>query len=168
MEKVRVGKILSAHGIKGEVSVYPLTDQPARFKKLDAVFLENSKMALKELHITSVRFHKNEVLLMFKEISSRNDAELLKHAYLCIDKSERLSLPKNSYYIDDLIGMAVYENEQYLGIIQEVLQPGSNDVYVLESEIYPNLCIPAMKSVILSVDIEEKKMMVQLPKGLVD
>lgn len=168
MEKIRVGKILSAHGIRGEVSVLPLTDNPNRFKKLNRVFLFNDEIEKQSLHIKTVRFNKKDILLTFEEINTRNEAEALKHYYLCIEKSERMQLPQNTYFIDDLIGINVFENEKFLGSIVEVLQPGSNDVYVLESDVYPNLCIPAIKSVVLSVDIEDKKMLVQLPKGLVD
>ena len=93
---------------------------------------------------------------------------MLKNNYLAIDKSERMPLEEGAYYIDDLVGLDVYEDDRNLGVLKEVLQPGANDVYVVDSPIYPELCIPALKTVVLSVDLEKNVMMVKLPKGLVD
>ena len=92
----------------------------------------------------------------------------MKNNYLAIDKCDRMPLEEDAYYIDDLIGLDVFEDTVKLGVIKEVLQPGANDVYVLESDIYPELCIPALKTVIISVDLDAGRMDVKLPKGLVD
>lgn len=168
MDKVRIGKILTTHGVKGEVKIYPLTDNIKRYSKLDWVYLENKHGDFSKVDIRSVRYHKEFVLVAFKDMDSINDVEQLKNYYLCIDKADRMPLPKGHYYIDDLIGLKVYEASEYLGTITEVLQPGCNDVYVLNSDTYKDLCIPALKSVILDVNIDEGFMKVKLPKGLID
>ena len=101
-------------------------------------------------------------------IDDMDAAKSVKNQHLAINKSDRMPLEDGAYYIDDLIGLDVYEDDRKIGTLKDVLQPGANDVYVLDSEIYPELYIPALKSVILSVDLEAKRMDVKLPKGLVD
>ena len=168
MEKTRIGKILNAHGIRGELKVEPLTDNPERYKILEQVYLEDRKKNYKLYDVEFVRFHKGNVLIKLAGIDDMDAAKLVKNQHLAINKSDRMPLEEGAYYIDDLIGLQVFEDDRPIGVLKDVLQPGANDVYVLDSTIYPDLYIPALKSVILSVDLENKRMDVKLPKGLVD
>lgn len=168
MEKTRIGKILNAHGIRGELKVEPLTDNPERYKILEQVYLEDRKKNYTLYDVEFVRFHKGNVLIKLAGIDDMDAAKLVKNQHLAINKSDRMPLEEGAYYIDDLIGLQVFEDDRPIGVLKDVLQPGANDVYVLDSTIYPDLYIPALKSVILSVDLENKRMDVRLPKGLVD
>lgn len=168
MDKTRIGKILNAHGVRGELKVEPLTDDPARYTVLKQVYIEDRKKQYTLYDVESVRFHKEQVLVKLKGIDDMDAAKAVKHQHLAINKSDRMPLEDGAYYIDDLIGLDVYEGERKLGILKEVLQPGANDVYVVDSPIYPELLIPALKTVILKVDLEAGRMDVALPKGLVD
>ena len=168
MEKTRIGKVLNAHGVRGELKVEPLTDNPERYKILEQVYLEDRKKNYTLYDVEFVRFHKGNVLVKLAGIDDMDAAKLVKNQYLAINKSDRMPLEEGAYYIDDLIGLQVFEDDRPIGVLKDVLQPGANDVYVLDSSIYPELYIPALKSVILSVDLENKRMDVKLPKGLVD
>ncbi len=168
MEKTRIGKILNAHGVRGELKVEPLTDNPERYKILEQVYLEDRKKNYTLYDVEFVRFHKGNVLVKLAGIDDMDAAKLVKNQHLAINKSDRMPLEEGAYYIDDLIGLQVFEDDRPIGVLKDVLQPGANDVYVLDSSIYPDLYIPALKSVVLSVDLENKRMDVKLPKGLVD
>lgn len=168
MDKTRIGKILNAHGVRGELKVEPLTDDPARYNLLEEVYLEDRKKNYHLYKVESVRFHKGTVLVKLSGIDDMDAAKLVKNCHLAINKSDRMPLEEGAYYIDDLIGLDVYEDDQKIGVLKDVLQPGANDVYVLDSIQYPDLYIPAIKSVILNVDLDAHRMDVKLPKGLVD
>ena len=168
MDKTRIGRIQNTHGVRGEMKVIPLTDDPNRYSILEHVYVEDKRKNYTEYEVEGVRFHKEQVLIKLRGIDDMDKAKMLKNNYLAIDKSERMPLEEGAYYIDDLVCLDVYEDDRKLGVLKEVLQPGANDVYVVDSPIYPELCIPALKTVVLSVDLEKNVMMVKLPKGLVD
>ncbi len=163
-----IGKIVNTHGIKGELKVVPMTDEPQRFSKLKEVFVERKSMERYE--IEAVRYHKNFVLLKLKGVDNMNDGELFKNATLKIDRKDSLPLNKDEYYISDLYDLEVYtEEERYLGTIQDIIYTGSNDVYVVRhSETQKEILLPAIKQVILQVDLEAGKVTVKLLKGLED
>lgn len=167
MERVHIGRVRAAHGIKGELKIEPMTDDPNRFKDLKEIIL-STHQSTTVFPIEQVRFHHGDLLLKLKGIDDRNEAERYKNAYCDINKAERLTLPEDRFYIDDLIGLAVYEADEYLGHIQEVLQPGANDVYVVKKEDGKTLYIPALKTVVQSIRLSDQEMHVRLPKGLRD
>lgn len=161
-----IGRIVNTHGVKGELKVMPTTDEPKRFEKLKSVFVERKTMESYE--IQSVRYHKDFVLLKLKGIEDMNAAELLKGSVLKIDRKDSLPLKKDEYYISDLFGLKVFtEEERYLGELIDIIETGSNDVYVVKKEDREkDLLLPAIKQVIKNVDIEEQKMIVHLLEGL--
>jgi len=165
-EYLQVGVISNTHGIRGEVKVFPTTDDPARFKKLKNVFLDTGKEYL-ELEIEQVKFFKQFVILKFKGYDSINDVERYKQKSLKVDRAHAVKLKKNEYFIADLLGLSVYtENEQPLGTLTDVLQTGANDVYVVQMEEQKEVLIPAIRECILDVDMEMRKMKVHLLEGL--
>lgn len=166
--KTRIGKILNAHGVRGELKVEPLTDDPARYNLLEQVYVEDRRKNYTLHDVESVRFHKGQALVKLGGIDDMDAAKALKNQYLAINNSDRMPLEEGAYYISDLIGLEVFEDGEKIGTLKEVLQPGANDVYVLDSTRYPDLYIPAIKDVILAVDIDARRMDVKLPKGLVD
>jgi len=166
MEDVfQVGVISTTHGIAGEVKVFPTTDDMNRFKKLKEVILDTGKET-QLLHIQQVRFFKNMVIVKFKEFRSINDVERLRGKSLYVTRENAVKLQKDEYFIADMIGIQVVSDEgEDLGILQDVMQTGANDVYVVEKD-GEELLIPAIKDCILSVNVEEGKMEVHLLPGL--
>lgn len=166
MEDVfQVGVISTTHGIAGEVKVFPATDDMNRFKKLKEVILDTGKET-QLLHIQQVRFFKNMVIVKFKEFQSINDVERLRGKSLYVTRENAVKLQKDEYFIADMIGIQVVSDEgEDLGILQDVMQTGANDVYVVEKD-GEELLIPAIKDCILSVNVEEGKMEVHLLPGL--
>jgi 16S rRNA processing protein RimM len=173
---ITIGQIVSTHGNRGEVKVMPFTDDPNRFFDLQHVYLvhpqqEASEDPAKRRYVTleQVRFHKKMVLITFKEVENMNQGEALRNYYLQLPESELQPLPEGRYYIYQLIGLEVYEGETCYGKITEVMQPGSNDVYVVwDAERKSEVLVPALKDVIKKVDIPNGRMEVVLPPGLLD
>lgn len=169
-EYIEIGKIVNTRGIKGEVKVIPYTDDPRRYDKLKWVYLslkiENN---MKKYTIEEVKYFKNFVILKFKDIDSIEEGEKLKNYMIIIDRKDAVKLPENSYFITDLIGMeVVLENGEILGILDDVLKTGSNDVYVVKDSSKKEILVPALKTVIKDISLENNKMVVELPEGLID
>lgn len=161
-----VGKIVNTHGIKGELKITPLTSDISRF---DYLLFASVKIdgAMKELRVSSARYHKNFVLLKFSGIETLEEAEKLKGLDLWVDRQHARPLDEDEYFICDMIGLDVYEDDVLLGKLTEVIQTGSNDVYTVTSEDR-EILLPALKSVVLSIDMEQRKMFVKIPEGLLD
>lgn len=163
---LQVGIISSTHGIRGEVKVFPTTDDAVRFKKLKKVILNTGKEQM-PLEIENVKFFKQFVILKFKGIDHINDIEKYKGKSLFVNREDAVKLEKDEYYIADLIGMQVFTEEGELGILKDVLETGANEVYVVESDKYGEVLIPAIRQCILDVSVEERKMKVHLLEGLI-
>lgn len=165
---LKVGIISSTHGIKGEVKVFPTTDDPQRFKKLDRVLLDNGKEK-RELKIQSVKFFKQFVIVKFAEINDINDVEQYKGSSLWVTRKQAVTLDKDEYFIADLIGISVTApKEQLKGRLKDVIETGANDVYVIELSDGRELLLPAIKECVLSVDIEKGEMQIRLLDGLLE
>ena len=163
---LEVGQIVNTYGIKGFVKVNPLVDNNNQFKSFKTLYIQN-KNNLKELQVEEVKFSKNQVLLKFKGIETIEQAEELRNYYLQAKRSD-IKLEDGAYFIVDLIGLEVYtEEEEFLGILREVLQPGANDVYVVENEEKQEILLPVIPDVVKQVDIEGKKVIVNLIEGLI-
>lgn len=163
---LQVGVITTTHGVRGEVKVFPTTDDAGRFKQLKNVILDTGKEQLK-LEITQVKFFKNLVILKFKGIDNINDVELYKGKGLYVARENAVKLDRNEYFIADLIGLSVTSDEgEALGKITDVLQTGANDVYVVEQKDGSELLIPAIRDCILDVSIDHGTMRVHLLDGL--
>jgi 16S rRNA processing protein RimM len=165
----QVGAITQTHGIKGEVKVFPLTDDIERFKNMKHLLLDGGKDGYIELEVENVRPQKNLVILKFKGIDNINDIEKYKGRGLYVTKDNRVDLEADEYFIADLIGVKVYldtDETNELGEITDVLQTGANDVYEVEMSNGGSVLIPAIKDCILSVDMENNKMIIHLLDGL--
>jgi len=169
MEKLlQVGVISSTHGIKGEVKVFPTTDEVSRFKRLKEVWLDTGKEQML-LHREGVKFFKQFVILKFKEFNNINDIEAFKGKSLYVDRKNAVPLRKNEYFIADLIGLAVVtEDGESFGTMKDVIQTGANDVYVVEREDGSEVLFPAIKECILNIDMEKCCMTVHIMDGLLD
>lgn len=167
-ELLQVGAITSTHGIKGEVKVFPTTDDPNRFKVLKNVILDTDKELI-ELEITGVKFFKQFVILKFKGINDINDIEKYKGKKLLVTRENAVELEEGEYFIADLIGLKVVTDEdEEFGELTDVLQTGANDVYEVKMINGKEVLIPAIKDCILDVNIKEGVMKVHLLKGLID
>lgn len=165
---LQVGVITTTHGVRGEVKVFPTTDDAARFKKLKTVILDDGK-GKRELEITSVKFFKNLVILKFQGLDNINEVEGLRQAKLFVTREHAVPLKKDEYFIADLIGLAAISDEgEALGTISDVLQTGANDVYVISRKNTPDLLVPAIKECIKEVDLDKGCMTVHLLPGLRD
>ena len=165
---LQVGVISSTHGVRGEVKVFPTTDDANRFKKLKKIILDTG-MEKKELEIQGVKFFKQFVILKFKGIDNINDIEKYKGKNLYVTRENAVKLKKDEYFIADLIDMqVVLEDGTLLGILTDVMKTGANDVYCVESEKYGEVLLPAIGECILAVDVEGRKMTVHLMPGLID
>ena len=163
---LQVGVITTTHGVRGEVKVFPTTDDPARFKKLKNVILDTGKEKI-DLEVAGVKFFKNMVILKFKGIDDINDVEKYRKKSLYVTRENAVKLKKNEYFIADLIGLKVESDEgEDLGILSDVLQTGANDVYVLSKEGEDDILLPAIKECVKEVNIENGTILVHLLPGL--
>lgn len=163
---LQVGVISSTHGVRGEVKVFPTTDDPQRFKSLKNVILDTGKEQI-PLEIQGVKFFKQFVILKFKGIDNINDIERYKRRSLFVTREDAVELEEDEYYIADLIGMDVITDEGEEGKLVDVIETGANEVYVVEFDKYGEVLIPAIHDCILDVDIEAMRMKVHLLEGLV-
>lgn len=163
---LQVGVISSTHGIRGEVKVFPTTDDPARFKKLKKVLLDTGRGQL-ELEVQSVKFFKQFVIVKFKGIDNINEIEQYKGKSLFVPRENAVRLEKDEYYIADLIGMEVFTEDGRFGILRDVMETGANEVYIIDSDEYGEVLIPAIRQCILDVDVAENKMKIHLMDGLI-
>lgn len=165
---LQVGIITQTHGIRGEVKIFPTTDDVNRFKKLKEVILDTGKEK-KVLEIESVKFFKNLVILKFKGIDNINDIERYKGKSLFVTRNNAVKLGRDEYFISDLIEIGVYdEQDNYLGMLTNVIETGANDVYEVQFEDGREVLFPAIKQCILNVDMENRKMNVHIMEGLLD
>ncbi|NLB87643.1 MAG: ribosome maturation factor RimM [Syntrophomonadaceae bacterium] len=167
-ELVSIAKIVGTFGYKGMVKVIPLTDFPERFKKLNKVKLVHNDKVL-DIVVETTRPHNNLFLFKLEGIESKEEAIKYKGALLKVTEEETYTLPEGYYYHFQLKGMDVHDEQRgYLGKLTDILETGANDVYVVNSEQYGEILIPAIKQVIKSVDVENKIMQVELLEGLID
>lgn len=165
---LRVGVVTSTHGIAGEVKVFPTTDDPERFKKLKEVQVDLGREQL-TLHIASVKFFKNMVILKFKEFGNINEVEKLVKKDLMISRDMAVPLSEDENFICDMIGLTTVTDDGIeLGKLTDVLQTGANDVYVITAAKGREILIPAIKQCILKVDLERKIMTVHMLEGLLE
>ena len=166
--ELEIGQIVNTFGIKGEVKVKPFTDDIKRFDKLKKINIEQ-KNSKKEYEIENIKYHKDMVILKLKGIDQIEQAELLRNSYLKIDRNEEEPLEENTYYIVDLLGLSVYtEEDVLLGILDDIYNTGSNDIYVVKDSLGRQTLLPAIQDVIKEIDIENQKIIVHVMKGLLD
>lgn len=167
-EMVNIGKILKTHGYRGEVKVLPLTDFPERFEGMEQVWVEGpGKKGF--LRIEYYRSHGGYLLFKFRGFDSKEQAACLVNGFLQVREEEVHPLPAGTYYVFQLVGLDVYDQEiGYLGKIKYIIETGANDVYVVTGPEYEEVLLPAIKQVVLGVDLEEGIMQVRLLPGLLE
>ena len=166
-EYFEIGQIVNTFGIKGFVKIVPFTDDLERFEELESVFVVKQKELI-EMQIEEVKYHKNLVLVKFKGIEDINMAEKYKGCYIKIKRENARKLPKDTYFIADLIGIDVYDEDgNLLGKVDDIFNNKSHDVYVIKDDLGKQILLPSTKEVIRDVDVENNKIVVHLIEGLV-
>lgn len=166
-ELLQVGVVTQTHGIRGEVKVFPTTDDAGRFRDLKKVFLDTGREKL-PLEIQGVKFFKQFVIVKFKGLDTINEVERFRRCPLLVPREDAVPLEEDEYYIADMIGMRVEtEDGKAFGTLKDVMETGANDVYVIDSISHGEVLVPAIKECIRKVDVAEGKMTVHLMDGLV-
>jgi len=161
-----IGRVVRAHGLKGEISVAVMTEFPERFETTKQVYLGDQCEAI-PYQLKSYRWHKDNVLLTLTGIANRNQAESLKGQLVQVPIEEAMPLPDGVYYHYQLVGLEVVTTTgERLGILSEVLETGANDVYVVDND-GQELLLPAIAEVVRSIDLEEAQMVVEVIEGLI-
>lgn len=166
-----VGKIVNTHGIRGELKVVPSTDFPEeRFGKGSTLSVYHAeRMMTKDVTVESARHHKGTYIIKLAGLDHIQDVEAFKGGQLKVRKEQLAALPEDEYYYYEIIGCTVVtETGETLGIISEILSPGANDVWVVKREVGKPVLLPVIDEVILSVDIANKQVTVQLMEGLME
>lgn len=161
-----IGRILGVHGIKGEIKVQPLTDDPGRFYDLDAITLIDGKTEV-DYKISNCRLHKNNVLLFIEGFTSRNEAEMLTGRQVGIPKELAVELAEDEFFIEELLGLPVYNDGQLLGKITDVMQAGGVDVYTITAgkKVY---CVPARKLYFNEINVKAGRIDASIPQEILD
>ena len=162
--RITIGRVGAPQGIHGELRVVPLTDFPERFEGLKEVMVGDEL-----LHVESVRYHKQFVLMKFREYAVREDARALTGRLLTVAREDAAPLGPGEFYTFDIIGLHVFDMEgAELGVVENVLRTGSNDVYQARGKDGKELLIPALKAVVKEIDVKGGRMTVELPEVLED
>ncbi len=166
MNRLEVGKIINTHGLKGEVKIVTWTDSPDVFEDLEYVFAKRKKEDIK-LTVKNIKYQKNNIIVKFAEIDSIDEAQTFKNSILTADRDMLGELPEGVYYIADLIGCEVFdENNNKLGEISDVFNTGAKDIYAVSRPQNKDLLIPVIDETIINVDIKNKRIDVKLIEGL--
>lgn len=168
MDLLEVGKIVNTHGLRGEVKVVPWTDYPEVFEDIETVYIKK-KSDFERLDIAGIKYQKNNLIIRFAQLKDINEAEKYKNRVLYAERASLGELPEGVYYIADLIGLdVVKEDGEKVGVISDVFNTGSNDIYEVKREGQKNLLLPVIDDVVLNIDIENKKVTVRMMEGLED
>lgn len=164
----QVGVISSTHGVHGEVKIYPTTDDPRRFLKLEEVLLDTPKGYM-TLQVEKVRFFKQMVIAKFKDYDTIESIQMYRNRGLYVPREQAVPLGEDEYYVADLLGMEVYlEDGELFGKLRDVMQTAANDVYVIASVNHGEVLVPAIADCIKEVSAEENRMVISLLDGLVE
>ena len=166
VEYFEIGQISNTHGLNGELKVRPFTESKKRFEELSSILVD-FKGELKKYDIEKIRYQNDIVLLKLKGIDDIDEALKLKGNYIKIPRDDAQKTEKDEFFIAVLLGCMVYQND-LIGVVDDVFTAGASDVYVIKRKGKKDLLIPAIESVIKNIDIENKRIDVEIPRGLDD
>lgn len=166
-EYFELGQIVNHFGIKGMVKVNPFTEDISQFETLKTILVEKAGKLL-NMQIEETKYSKNQVLLKLKGVNTVEDAEEYRGCYIKIARKDAKKLPKDTYFIADLIGLLVYTDENILlGRVEDIYNAGANDIYVVKSEDGKQILLPGINEVLKQIDLEQEKIIVHIIKGLI-
>lgn len=153
-DKIIIGKVGAAQGLKGEFRVHPLTDFPDRFTSLKSCYIDEELV-----EITSTKYHKNFVLMKIKNLDKREEVQQIINKLVKVDLKDVPPLGDGEYYSFQIIGLSVFnEKGEALGTIKQILKTGANDVYVVQKDDGTEILVPALKKVVTKIDLDNKRM----------
>ena len=169
MQYIETGEIISLHGIRGEVKVYPWADYPQFLEEFDTFYIQKNKMYYRPLHAVNVRTHKNVVIIQFEGIDNTETARNLIGKTLYLDRDE-IELEENTYFVADLIGCRVinYLDGTEIGQITDVQNLGAGDIYFIQTARGKQVLFPAVDEFLMGTDIENKTVKVKVIEGMFD
>ena len=160
-KEIIIGKIVAPHGVRGDIRILPLTEKPDLFLDLEYLLLEGGK----KLTVKNARFQKRMILVTTKEVTSMNEAELLRDKNIYIKAEDLPQLEDDEFYVADLIGIPVYDLEgKQIGTFKDSLSTGSNDVYIIAVPGAKDILVPALKEYFKEINLAEKRIVVKLPE----
>ena len=160
-KEIIIGKIVAPHGVRGDIRILPLTEKPDLFLDLDYLLLEGGK----KLTVKNARFQKRMILVTTKEVTSMNEAELLRDKNIYIKAEDLPELEEDEFYVADLVGIPVYDLEgNQIGTFKDSLSTGSNDVYIIAVPGAKDILVPALKEYFKEINLAEKRIVVKLPE----
>lgn len=160
-KEIIIGKIVAPHGVRGDIRILPLTEKPDLFLDLAYLLLEGGK----KLTVKNARFQKRMILVTTKEITSMNEAELLRDKNIYIKAEDLPELEDDEFYVADLVGIPVYDLEgKQIGTFKDSLSTGSNDVYIIAVPGAKDILVPALKEYFKEINLAEKRIVVKLPE----
>ena len=166
LDYISIGQIIGTHGVKGELKVFPLTDDIRRFDDAEIVYIDEDNV-LKKYEIRHRKYIGNLVVIKLLGIDDIDSAKKFRKKYLKVHRSDAVELPQDSFFICDLVGIEVFTEEGlFLGKVTDVFETGSNDVFVVKN-MDKEVLIPALKSIFKEVDVYKGKIIVELPEGLI-
>lgn len=163
MEKIKIGRIVNAVALRGEVKVYNYSGYKERYEELDRIIVENT-----EYEIEKVRYQQEMVILKLAGVDNRNDAEAMKNKDVFITEEDLDELPDDTFYIRDLIGLQAVDDSGRIGIVKDVLQPSAQDVYVIKTDSGRDILVPAVKEFVKEVNLEEGFIRLSLIEGMIE
>lgn len=165
-----MGRILKPHGVRGEVRVEILTEDPSRFKRMEQVYLSRREKGVPQpVELISARFHQNKVLFTLQGYRSREEAATLRGWLVWVPFSDAIPLEEGEFFLFQLIGMAVWTDENlFLGNVADIIQTGANEVFVVKGETGKEILIPDTEEVVLEVNGETNKILIHPIPGLLD
>ena len=160
-KEIIIGKIVAPHGVRGDIRILPLTEKPDLFLDLEYLLLEGGK----KLTVKNARFQKRMILVTTKEVTSMNEAELLRDKDIYIKAEDLPELEDDEFYVADLVGIPVYDLEgNQIGTFKDSLSTGSNDVYIIAVPGAKDILVPALKEYFKEINLAEKRIVVKLPE----
>ncbi|HZJ76796.1 MAG TPA: ribosome maturation factor RimM [Oscillospiraceae bacterium] len=164
-KKLKVGKIINTHGIKGNLKIFPLTDYMERFEELDWLYIDGYD---DKFYIKNVKYMPTVVLLSLEGYENIDSVKKFKDKHVLIDEGQREDLPEDTYYIADIVGLDVYTiKNEYIGKIKDIIQTGSHDVYIIEGEDNKEIMIPAVEEFIPEISLKEGKIIIDPIEGMI-
>ena len=160
-KEIIIGKIVAPHGVRGDIRILPLTEKPDLFLDLEYLLLEGGK----KLTVKNARFQKRMILVTTKEVTSMNEAELLRDKNIYIKAEDLPELEDDEFYVADLVGIPVYDLDgNQIGTFKDSLSTGSNDVYIIAVPGAKDILVPALKEYFKEINLAEKRIVVKLPE----
>ena len=167
-EYLTIGEIIRPHGVRGELRMRIITDYPEHLHEIENIYLSNSSKTknIVPKKLVKVRFHKDYALLTLKDCKDRSDADKLRNQLVMIAREDAVPLEDGEYYLFQLVGLTIVSDQQEIGVVKEVLETGANDVYIIESDQYGEVLLPAHSETIQNIDFASKTIHMTIPEGL--